>query len=64
MERDIKWKYQDGYERNTVEPRFSAFQGTGQNYALYQGFHYCLYINNCEEASWDQNFYTLLAGLC
>ena len=48
----------------TVKPRYSAFQGTGQNYALYQGFHYCQYINNYENASWDQNLYALLAELC
>ena len=28
---------------STVKPRYSAFQGTGQNYPLYRGFHYCQY---------------------
>ena len=45
----------------TVEPRYSEFQGTGQNYALNQGFHYCQHINNYENASWDKNLHTLLA---
>ena len=45
---------------NTVKPRYSAFQGTGQNHALYRGFHYCLHINNCENTSWEQNLYALL----
>ena len=47
----------------TVEPRYSASQGTGQNYALSQGFHYCQHINNYKNASWDQNLYALLAGI-
>ena len=48
----------------TVKPRYSAFQGTDQHYALNQGFHYCQQINNFENTSWDQNFYALLAELC
>ena len=48
---------------NTVEPRYSASQGTGQNYALNRGFHYCQHRNNYENASWDQNLYTLLAEI-
>ena len=44
---------------HTVKPRYSAFQGTGQNYALKQGIHYCQHVNNYENTSWDQNFYIL-----
>ena len=29
----------------TVKPRYSAFQGTDQNYALYQSFYYCQHID-------------------
>ena len=38
---------------STVEPRYSAFQGTGQNYTLYRGFHYCQYIDNYKNTFWD-----------
>ena len=48
----------------TVKPRYSVFQGTGQNYTLNLGFHYCQHINYYENAFWDQNLYTLLAELC
>ena len=48
----------------TVKPRYSAFQETGKNYALYQGFHYCQFMNSCENDFWDLNLYALLAGLC
>ena len=48
----------------TVEPRYSASQGTGKNYALNRGFHYCQHINNYENTSWDQNIHALLAELC
>ena len=34
------------YVLSTVRPRYSAFQGTGQKYALYQGFHYYQHMNN------------------
>ena len=47
----------------TVEPRYSASQGTGQNDALNRGFHYCQHRNNYENASWDQNLYALLADI-
>ena len=47
----------------TVEPRYSASQGTGQIYALNQGFHYCQHRNNYENASWDQNLYALMAEI-
>ena len=47
----------------TVEPRYSASQGTGQNYALNQGFHYFQHRNNYENASWDQNLYAVLAEI-
>ena len=36
---------------DTVKPRYSVFQGTGQNYALYRGSLYCQYINNYENTS-------------
>ena len=48
----------------TVKPHYSVFQGTGQNYALYQDFLYCQHINNYETTSWDQNCYALLTELC
>ena len=54
----------ESYSWVTVKPRYSAFEETGQNYALYQGFNYCQYINNYENAAWDQNMYALLAELC
>ena len=47
----------------TAKPRYSAFQGTGLNFVLYQGFHYCQHMNNYENASWDQNLYAELAGI-
>ena len=47
-----------------VKPRYSALQGTDQNYALYQGFHYCQHINNYENTSRDQNLYAYSAELC
>ena len=40
-------------EISTVKPRYSALQGTGQNYALFRGSLYCQYINNSENTSWD-----------
>ena len=51
-------------KQNIVKPRYNAFQGTSQNYALYQGFYYCQYINDYKNASWGQNLYALLAELC
>ena len=48
----------------TVKPYYSTFQGTGQSYTLHGGFHCCQHMNNCENASWDQNLYALLAELC
>ena len=39
------------YILSTVRPRYSAFQGTGHKYALYQGFHYYQLINNYENDS-------------
>ena len=48
----------------TVKPRYSAFQGTGQNYALNRGFHYCQHINNYENTYWNKNLYALLPELC
>ena len=47
---------------NTVKPRYSVFQGTGKNYALYRGS--LKHINNYENTSWNQNLYALLAKLC
>ena len=41
----------------TVKPRYSTFQGSGQNYALNRGFHYCQHMNKYESTSWDQNLY-------
>ena len=52
------------YNPNTVKPHYNASQGTGQNYALNRGLHYCQYIKNYEYTSWDQKLYTLLAELC
>ena len=63
LRRRIGTKYHREHE-NTVNPRYSAFQGTSQNYALFRGFRYCQYRNNCENTSFDQNLYALLAGLC
>ena len=48
---------------STVKPCCSAFQGTSQNYALYQGFHYYQHTNNYENTSWNQDLYALLAEL-
>ena len=48
----------------TVEPRFSVFQGTDQNYALNRSSLYCQHMSNYESTSWDLNLYTLLAELC
>ena len=48
---------------STVKPRYSAVQGTGQNCALNRGFHYCQFVNNYENTSWDQNLYALLAEI-
>ena len=50
--------------KTTVKPRYSVFQGTGQNHALYQGSFYCQHTNNYENTSWNQNLYALLAELC
>ena len=50
------------FKNTSVEPRYSASQGTGQNCALKRGFHYCQHMNNFENAFWDQNLYPLLAG--
>ena len=52
------------YGYGTVKPRYSAFQGTGQNNTLYRGFFYCQHIDNYENTYWDQIPYTLLAELC
>ena len=35
-----KKKKQHQESKSTVKPRYSAFQGTGQNYVLYRGFNY------------------------
>ena len=51
------------FKWHTVKPRYSVFQGTGQNYALKQGSLYCQHINNYENTLWDQNLYALLAGI-
>ena len=48
----------------TVKPRYSVFQGPGQNYALNQGFFHCQRTNNYENTSWEKNLYALLAELC
>ena len=53
----------DGPFENTAEPRYSASQGTGQNYALNRGFHYIQYRIKYENASWDQNLHALLAEI-
>ena len=50
-------------KQNTVKPRYSEFQGTGQNYVLNRGFHYCQHENNYENTSQDQNLHALLAEL-
>ena len=47
----------------TVKPRYSVFQGTGQNYTVNRGFHYCQHTNNYENTCWDQNLYALLAEI-
>ena len=53
-----------GSVTSTVKPRYSTFQGIGQNHALNQGFYYCQHVNNYESTSWDQNFHVLLVELC
>ena len=47
---------------HTVEPRYSAFKGTGLNNISNLGFHNCQYVN--KYTSWDQNLYALLEELC
>ena len=49
------------FKNTSVEPRYSASQGTGQNYAPDVGFHYIQYRN--KNASWDQNLHALLAEI-
>ena len=51
-------------KKHTVKPRYSVFQGTAQNYALYQGSLYRQHKNNYENTSKDQNLYTLFVKLC
>ena len=48
---------------DTVEPRYSIFQGTGQHRALNLDSLYCQYVNNYENTCWNQNLYALLAEL-
>ena len=47
---------------HTIKPRYSEFQETGQNHALYQGFTYCQHVINYENTSWDQNLHAHMAG--
>ena len=46
---------------STVKPRYSTFQGTGQNYTVNQVFYYCQHMNNYENNFQDQNSNALLA---
>ena len=42
-----------------MKPRYSVFQGTGRNYALYQDSLYCQHINNF----WRPKFVCFISGI-